>query len=253
MNLTHKESDIVFRIMDEMTSGHDSSRLRQRVGSLLLDLLGADYFASYVWREEQGDFLERVSINMDDGNLKNYERYFQYRDPITPTLQRRKSATCVSQIISRRRFESTEFFNDFLARDGLHFGINYYAYSSGRNIGDLRIWRSRKKEDFSRRDVEILDAIGPAFTNAMRACRSAEERPDREISVLNAVESVALEVGLTQREKEIATSLLLGHSDRDIAEFHCIAVSTVRTHTKHLYAKLGVSGRTQLIKRIVLN
>lgn len=253
MNLTHKESDIVFQIMDAMTFGHDSMELRHRVGRLLLDLLKADYFASYVWRQDQGDFLERVSINMDDGNLKNYEQYFQFRDPITPTLQRRKTATSVSQIISRRRFERTEFFNDFLATDGLHFGVNYYAYSSGRNIGDLRIWRSAKREDFSYRDLEILNALGPAFTNAMRACRTAEQYSDGEMQLLNAMEGVALKTGLTSREKEIAVAVLVGNSDREIAEAMCIAVSTVRTHLKHIYRKLEISGRTQLINRIALN
>lgn len=253
MNLTHRESDIVFQIMDAMTFGHDSKELRGRVGRLLLDLLKADYFASYVWRQEQDNFLERVSINMDDSNLRNYEQYFQYRDPITPTLQRRRTATCVSQIISRRRFERTEFFNDFLARDGLHFGVNFYAYSSGRNIGDLRIWRSSKREDFSRRDLEILNALGPAFTNAMRACRTAEQNSNGEMGLLNAMEDVALNAGLTAREKEIAVAVLVGNSDKQIADTFCIAVSTVRTHLKHIYRKLGVSGRTQLINRIALN
>src|SRR5690606_6547942 len=99
MNLSHKEADLVFEIMRELASGHTSAELRLRVGSLLLRLFDAQYLASYVWDYDSRTFGQRIAINMDDANLANYERYFQFRDPITPTLQRRKWATCVSEII----------------------------------------------------------------------------------------------------------------------------------------------------------
>ncbi len=38
----------------------------------------------------------------------------------------------------QRELMRTGFFNDFLARDGLHRGINAYSYAGQRNIGDLR-------------------------------------------------------------------------------------------------------------------
>lgn len=250
MNLTVKQTDIVFRIMRELSGDQDSGRLRRRVGSLLLDLLDARYFASYVWSDEVGEFTDRVSLNMSDENLNSYEGYFQYRDPITPVLQRRRKATCVSEILPRRRFVRTEFFNDFLSRDGLHFGMNYYAYASGRNIGDLRIWRGSDQEDFSRREIAILDAIGPAFTNAMRTALMREGRNNPELNLLAAMDRAAEQAILTKREKEICAAILAGHSDKQIAENCGISFTTVRTHIKHVYEKFGISGRSQLIKRI---
>ena len=253
MDLSHKEADIVFEIMRELAGGHASAELRLGVGSLLLRLFDAQYFASYVWDYRSHTFAQRVSINMDDANLGNYERHYQFCDPITPTLQRRRTATCVTEIISRRRLERTEFFNDFLARDGLHYGINFYAYSSGRNIGDLRIWRSRRKHDFTRRDAAILDAIGSAFTRSLLNARLRDAAPAADMDVLARVERAGSRAGLTRRQKEIAAAMLLGGSDRAIAEDLCISLPTVRTHIRTLYRKFGVSSRMQFARALALS
>jgi acyl carrier protein len=51
----------------------------------------------------------------------------------------------------------TEFFNDFLYRDGLYWGVNLYAWDGDRNIGDMRIWRSRRRERFGADTLDLLE------------------------------------------------------------------------------------------------
>lgn len=249
MNLSHREADTVFEIMRELAGEPDQTRLRERVGALLLRLLDAQYMASYVWDPAQNQFVGRVSINMADANLDSYERHFQYCDPITPVLQRRRTATRVAEIISRRRLERTEFFNDFLARDGLHYGINFYAYAAGQNIGDFRIWRGRNKEDFAPRDAKILDAVGAAFTRALLRCRASAGRATT-LDALARLERPEIGRRLTLRQREIAAGVLRGASDRAIADELCIALPTVRTHLRAIYDEFGVSSRTQLVRAL---
>jgi DNA-binding CsgD family transcriptional regulator len=252
MNLSHNEADIVFTIMRELAGSQDATELRQTVGSLVLRLFDAQHLVSYVWDHPTQRFAERVAINMDDSNLANRDRHFQFCDPITPTLQRRRTATRVADIISRRHLERTEFFNDFLARDGLYYGINFYAYAGDRNIGDLRIWRSRHKEDFSRRDTAILDAIGAAFTQALLRCRLRQaSQGAADMDVLSCIERAGREKGLTPRQREIASAILLGNSDRTIADQLCISLPTVRTHIQAIYQKIGVSSRTRLTRALM--
>ena len=253
VSLTSKEAGSVFRIMAVLAGDCGSGELRRRVGSCLLDLFDAQYFASYVWSHSESVFDHRVAINMSSDNLNTYEAYFQFRDPITPLLQRRRRATSVADVITRRRLERTEFFNDFLARDGLHYGMNYYAYSAGLNIGDLRIWRGRGREEFSRRDIAVLDAIGPAFTNAMRVALAREGREEGALALSIAVERLASQAYLTRREKEVVFAVLLGKTDKQIAAECGIAYTTVRTHLKHVFEKLGVTGRSQLFRRVALH
>lgn len=241
MNLSHRESDLIFSIMRELTGEFSHDEVRKRVGRWLLDLLDADYFASYVWDEGQGLFVSGVQINMTPENLMRYDSYYQFHDPITPTLQRRRMATPVSAVMAHDRLRRTEFFNDFLYRDGLYYGLNYFAYDRGENIGDIRIWRRRGKEDFSQRDARLVDAIGPSFVNALvRANRLASTLPARRYV------QCGLDWGLTARESEVADMLVTGLSDEDICTALGISKPTLRSHVGAVFRKLGARRRSQL-------
>src|SRR5271154_6873317 len=104
---------------------------------------------------------------MSPDNLASYDAYYQSRDPTPLKLQARREPTLVTQIMPQRELMQTEFFNDFLARDGLHWGVNVYSYAGQRNIGDMRIWRSRRRENFDRRTLDLLRLVEPAFTGAL--------------------------------------------------------------------------------------
>jgi hypothetical protein len=65
----------------------------------LLDLLSADYYASFVWDTPSCSFGSGVWLNMSPDNLARYGAYYQYNDPITLKLQARREPTLVTQIM----------------------------------------------------------------------------------------------------------------------------------------------------------
>ncbi|MBL4876143.1 MAG: helix-turn-helix transcriptional regulator [Cohaesibacteraceae bacterium] len=241
MHLTTDESSLVFSIMRDLSGDFDHQEVRHRVGQRLLELLNADYFASYLWDDDRQQFVSCVQINMSSDNLRRYEDYYQFHDPITPTLQRRKTATPVSAIMDHNRLEKTEFYNDFLKKDGLCYGINYFAYDRGDNIGDVRIWRSANNEDFSTRDAHIVDAIGPSFVNALVRAHKF----DKTIKAIRFVQ-IADDLCLTKREAEIADLLVVGMTDGEICQSLSISKPTLRSHVGSIFRKTGLNRRTQL-------
>jgi DNA-binding CsgD family transcriptional regulator len=66
------------------------------------------------------------------------------------------------------------------------------------------------------------------------------ERPSR---AARAARSSAL----TDREREVLDRLSKGQRNAEIARELQISVETARMHTKHLYRKLGVSSRGELL------
>jgi DNA-binding CsgD family transcriptional regulator len=218
--------------------------IRERIGRATLDLFRADYFASYVWSPEEGRFSDGVSINMDLSNLQKYEAWYQYRDPITFALQSRRHATAVSEVMPRKELLRTEFFNDFLARDGLHWGINLHAFDGPMALGDLRIWRSRARREFDGHDKLLLNLIEPAFVAALRRAHDARKPP--------ASPQLA-PAGLSRRELEVARCVCRGLTDKEIARELAIALPSVRTYLQRLFDKLGVhrrAGLAQLANRL---
>lgn len=218
--------------------------IRERMGQATLVLFRAEYFASYIWSEPSGCFAHPVAINMDPANLQRYEAWYQYRDPITFALQSRRHATLVSEVMPRNEFLKTEFFNDFLARDGLHWGINLHAFDGDEALGDLRIWRGRKGREFNHHDQQLLDMLEPAFVAALRRARRSLPAPN-----LAGLPAAAL----SRREMEVARCVCRGLTDKEIARELAIALPSVRTYLQRLFDKLGVhrrAGLAQLADRL---
>jgi DNA-binding CsgD family transcriptional regulator len=234
MYVSASESRVLARIFGLLSEDLSERDVREAVGHDLLELLEADYYASFVWQDATGRFEKAVYLNMDPSNIAAYDRYFQHRDPITLKLQARREATLVTQVMPQRELMRTEFFNDFLARDGLHWGVNAYSFVGGRNIGDVRIWRGSRRENFDGHTLELLRLIEPAFTGALvraggGAVAVAEGSPVLKLSV---------------REFEIARMIADDLSDKEIAHRLQVEVSTVRTHIERIFAKLGVRRRS---------
>lgn len=249
MNLSQKQWRKVLLVAQGLNDGLDDRPVRERAGRGLLDLLSADHFASYVWDHESRAFARPVCINMEPDNLQQYDSYYQFHDPITYKLQPYRRAVSVNEVMEQRKLIRTEFFNDFLHKDGLYYGINIYVYDTdNNNIGDFRIWRKKHRDNFGRRDLEILDLIAPHFRNAMSNIALARNAP--AASVREQVRRrLSDDFGLTRREREIALEVLDGQSDKSICSRKHISMSTLRTHLRHVFDKLDIKSRSELCGR----
>lgn len=67
------------------------------------------------------------------------------------------------------------------------------------------------------------------------------------VGLPGACAKAAMERGLTAREAQVLGLLAQGRSVPFIAELLLVSQSTVKTHIKHIYAKLGVHSRQELI------
>jgi DNA-binding CsgD family transcriptional regulator len=254
----------IFELLAERQHEHD---IRVRLGELVSRLLRAESYASYVWSEASHSFTGRVAIHMSDSNLSRYEAYYQFHDPITHLLRERSEPTLVTSILPQRELMRTEFFNDFLQRDGLYWGVNLHVRVAGECTGDLRIWRDRRGDNFGDDELALLRMIMPAFRAALRRCHREGEIGASGAAAANGQEASehtrqiqlplerpplapAGEGGLTAREAEIARLAAGGMSDKEIAGALAISFTTVRTHLKHTFRKLNVDNRVKLAGRV---
>lgn len=252
VNLSQKQWRQLLSVIQHLNDSLDDYEIRRRAGKDLLDLFSADYFASYVWDEVGSTFGRPVFLNMSPENLELYEQYYQFHDPITFKMQPYRRAVSVNEVMSQSELMKTEFFNDFLRRDGLYYGINIYVYDKGnRNIGDFRIWRARNRENFDRRELEVLDMIAPHFRNAMRNIFFAKHQVPT-VNFDEVAQRLNDDFKLTRREIEVASALLRGGSDKCIAHDLHISMPTLRSHVQHLFDKLDVNSRTELCSKVFL-
>lgn len=237
MFLTSSERQALQSCFALLAEDHNEQEIRRRLGRVMLDLFQADHFASYVWNADTRSFDRGLSLHMDPANIRRYEAWYQYRDPITFRLQSRRHATLVSEVLPRSDLLGCEFFNDFLARDGLHWGINLHAFDGHQALGDLRIWRGRHRREFEERDRLLLDLVEPAFVAALRRARDAKRHAAISGPELGA---------LSPREREVAACVARGLTNKEIARELSIALPSVNTYLRRVFEKTGVHRRAAL-------
>ena len=88
MHLTGKQMGLMSKIMLAFAESHREGQIREIVGDLVMQLLQAQYYASFVWHDESASFGEAIQINMDPANISQYETYYQFiNDDLTPRRQ----------------------------------------------------------------------------------------------------------------------------------------------------------------------
>jgi LuxR family maltose regulon positive regulatory protein len=86
----------------------------------------------------------------------------------------------------------------------------------------------------------LLDAIGEETDGGTARTRETGASP---------VGAASLVEPLSERELEVLRLVAAGLTNQEIADRLVIAVSTVKSHTNHMYGKLGVKNRTQAVAR----
>ena len=62
-----------------------------------------------------------------------------------------------------------------------------------------------------------------------------------------------IKMSLTKREKEILNDMLLGLSDKEIAEKEFIGLCTAKTHVSNIYRKLGFTNKSECVRASLIS
>jgi DNA-binding CsgD family transcriptional regulator len=106
----------------------------------------------------------------------------------------------------------------------------------------MRIWRDKRRENFSHDELRLLDMLQPAFVTALARAQRPTKMQDLPLNTLSQ--------RLTPREQDTARLVMLGMPDKEIARALQISTTTVRTHLENAFRKVGVSNRAALVHKL---
>lgn len=250
MHLSTGQTRALGDVMRLLAEASDADALRNDLALPMLDLLRADNYVSFTWDAAEQRFMRAKALNMSLENLRSWDEYYRFIDPLTFPMMARRHPTLATQILCQQDLSRTEFFNDFLKRDRMHWGVNVYVFADGVCTGDMRIWRHRERGNFDANEIEVLRLVEPAFAAALARFRW-EATPT---SLTHAYEGVSellqRKSALSQREAEAAALIVSGCPDKLIAKRMEVGLPTVRFHLTNAFRKLHVDNRTQLAARV---
>ena len=100
--------------------------------------------------------------------------------------------------------------------------------------------------------LSLAFSLGGLLLLGMQAGRTSS-RPNSQVTsalVDSALLVLSEQHGLSSREEEVLELWTAGHHLDYVAETLCISKNTVKTHVKHIYGKMGVANREELIQLV---
>lgn len=135
----------------------------------------------------------------------------------------------------------------FLLPNDVRFYSGIVLADEGKVLGEIILYRTAKQRDFTDNEVEILDRLKDHLAIRLHD-EATKESSDSPTSAQEPPSYTAL--GLTPRESEIVSLVMQHYSTDDISRHLVISQYTTKKHLHHIFAKLGVRNRLQLIAAI---
>jgi DNA-binding CsgD family transcriptional regulator len=244
MYVSPQNSRVLSKAIAVLCTPASSLALRQNFVGVVAELLNADYVASFVWSDTTLSFSDGVCCLEDDKHLRSYESQYQFEDPIAPRLRPLRVPTLVSQVIPEKELVQSEFFDKFLNAESMYWGMNVFAHNGFKDLGDLRIWRSKDKNDFDCDELEMVKLLYPSIVSALTRSTSSEPLLGSESLAINRLKQM---FHLSYREAQVTDLVAKGLADKVIAKQLGISFTTVRTYLSCALKKTGQTNRKSLM------
>lgn len=157
----------------------------------------------------------------------------------------RNGVICESMLLSDEKRLAAPVYRDCYSRWNIYDTLQVTIAYRGISLGILTLYRTRGDGAFHDEDIFYMNIIAHHLNRLFyRALIS--ERPEDRRRELTA--SLRKQYSLTQREEEILFHLFSGISDDEIAAMLQISPATLKKHLQHIYRKLDISTRWELMK-----
>lgn len=174
----------------------------------------------------------------------SYLAHFHRLDPFHPRRfeEQRLPLVTVDHVGGLPAYRHSEYCIGFMAPLGLLHEVELHLRDAGRIVGGVALLRSPTEPKFGSGELSLLRRTHGFVERAFAACRLAAGRqPDEE--PLTAY-------GLTAREVEVVRLVCEGSTNEEIGRALYIGLPTVKTHLQHVFRKLGVRSRTELVANL---
>lgn len=157
--------------------------------------------------------------------------------------------------IAPDRFFSSEYYLQYYRGTGLCDEVGLLAPLDDGGMAHLSLSRRDGQGPFRRGELRNLRSFAPLLLELLAqhcntvAPATANQPTAARPQLSDAIRGHAkerLDIGLTQREAQIAGLVLQGHSNGSAAKLLGIAAETCKVHRRNLYRKLVISSQREL-------
>jgi DNA-binding CsgD family transcriptional regulator len=245
--LTTSDTRNIFRILlDCHDLHHDPFRFQNHLVTELCKLVGCRQGAAVAFSgfqpNQELQLTGFVPAGWPDDQYiqvwKDWGPNAHYRsDPmVLATLPRKEPSLTISrfQAVSDDHWQTCSFYKQYVSPSRLHdLSASLFRLNNPSDIFGFALHRTIEDGPFSPRDLAKLQFINEELHRLYLLGK---------IPFLNSAQPA-----LTPRQQQLLSLLLSGKDPKAIARSLGLTLHSVRTYIKHLYQRLGVSGRAELM------
>lgn len=183
--------------------------------------------------------------NMSPDVEKDYQQKYKALDPLNPTRFADTDdilATLDSQM-PLHRLQQSVYYQEFMKPNNQHYVADMFFRREGEIIAVLSMLRDPSLGSFSRNELDLLRKQQPFLEFALNSVYLPRRIQERK--------SISAKYGLTPRELDVLEHLVAGANNKTIANALHLGLPTVKTHIQHIYRKMTVSSRTELLSKVL--
>lgn len=159
------------------------------------------------------------------------------------------SATITNnEMYSNERIQKSSIYKNFFLPLNYFYSMNTCFVFKNEAIGYLNLFRERGKKPFSKRDVFIVDQLYKHV--AYRLSYESNKSETRFFTAKAYLQQLGKKYQFTERELELFECAINGMSNSEIADNMKISIHTVKKHFHHIYEKMDISGRVELLQSL---
>lgn len=248
-----EENDWIFlnNIAYKVHSIDDCTKMRRSFLELLKLLIPYDVATFYLSEHQSGHLLgQPVGINVSEDELQAYTDQFEEIDYTRWVfLSAKGMAYRETDLLPDSVREETALYKTMYAPNNIHFSAQLSLVYNDVFLGMIALYRSKNGEDFSEKDLFILDTVKDHLAFRLFKESKAELSATPIKKDLN-LSGYSEQFKLTQRESEVFYLLFGEFTDEQICNQLFIGFNTLKKHILSIYKKSGVKSRLQLFKLV---
>lgn len=201
-------------------------------------------------KDEEIVFFQPYSDNLGEQALKEYYNHYQHKDytvwnfSLTEPLVYRDS-----DLMPDHMREKSRIYQQWMKPLGAYYGLGCTIVKQ-HFYGSITMFRKKETGDFNQEDMYLLGMLN---THLASHIQMLYPNGIKESDFHDLNRNQLGKYHLTDRETEIAQQLQYGLTNQEIGRKLCISEATVKKHMGHIFEKMQVKNRNQLILKLKNN
>lgn len=214
-----------------------------RMVAQLVDVTAACFYLVDKANRPHGHILH----NLDYGALPDYVNAYQAMDPFHPSrlASYKRNIATLEDISPVSALTSVTYFQDFMHGQQIEHEAEVLFRDQGLLVAGISLLRSGKRGPFLKPELASLSKVHAFLEYSLVNLYLPHVHADQA--------RLEGDFGFSERQIAIVRMLRNGASNDEIVRSLSITLPTVKTHLQKIYAKAGVSSRTELVARIYLS